>query len=133
MVTFIQTLRLSSYSLNSFSAGSVTNLLSNDAGQIEVNLWSFNFLWVSPIKLHLKFTIVFVYLAHIYRYFDYQFVFLAFCEIYHIDCCILHNSTSIVLYYLWSSLCMSPVGRFCLVEKHFDVLNVQNESTTKDG
>ncbi|CAF1175955.1 unnamed protein product, partial [Adineta ricciae] len=40
-----KTLRLSSYSLNSFSAGSVTNLLSNDAGQIEVNLWSFNFLW----------------------------------------------------------------------------------------
>ncbi|CAF1179985.1 unnamed protein product, partial [Adineta ricciae] len=44
-LVYRKTLRLSSYSLNNFTAGSVTNLLSNDAGQIEVNLSSFNFLW----------------------------------------------------------------------------------------
>jgi hypothetical protein len=42
--------RLSSHSLNSFSAGSITNLLSNDASQIEMTLMFLNFLWVENEK-----------------------------------------------------------------------------------
>jgi hypothetical protein len=42
-----QVLRLSSHSVNALSSGKIVNLLSNDAGQIEMALIFINFLWVS--------------------------------------------------------------------------------------
>lgn len=44
--SFLQVLRLSSRTLNEFSRGHITNIFSNDAGQIEMAVKNFNHLWV---------------------------------------------------------------------------------------
>ncbi|CAF4420884.1 unnamed protein product, partial [Adineta steineri] len=38
-------LRLSTHSMNNISSGKIMNLLSNDAGQIELALYFINNLW----------------------------------------------------------------------------------------
>ncbi|CAF1671793.1 unnamed protein product, partial [Adineta ricciae] len=48
---FRKILRLSSFQLNEVNSGKITNLLSNDACQIEMALLFFHHLWLSPIEI----------------------------------------------------------------------------------
>jgi len=45
-IFFLKILRLSSHSMNSLSSGQITNLISNDASQIEFVLCFIHYLWV---------------------------------------------------------------------------------------
>jgi len=40
-------LRLSSHSMNNLGSGQITNLLSNDASQIELALYFIHYIWVN--------------------------------------------------------------------------------------
>ncbi|CAF3694293.1 unnamed protein product [Adineta steineri] len=44
-------LRLSTHSMNNISSGKIMNLLSNDAGQIELALYFINNLWKTPLEI----------------------------------------------------------------------------------
>ncbi|CAF0900141.1 unnamed protein product [Rotaria sordida] len=52
-LVFRKVLRLSSYSMNNISSGKITNILSNDASQIETVLIFLNYLWLSPLEIAL--------------------------------------------------------------------------------
>ena len=42
----VKILRLSSHSMNNLSSGHITNLISNDASQIEMAFYFIHYLWV---------------------------------------------------------------------------------------
>ncbi|UJR31956.1 hypothetical protein I4U23_019429 [Adineta vaga] len=44
-------LRLSSHSMNTISSGQITNLVSNDASQIELAFYFFHYIWIAPLEM----------------------------------------------------------------------------------
>ena len=106
-----QVLRLSSHSLNGFSPGSITNLLSNDAGQIEMTLSYFNFLWVGKGRLdpgacfHSS-----PFSASTVGHLHCRLLLLAPREIHRIHRSRLHTGASPVQLDQWSSVCIPTVG-----------------------
>ena len=42
----LQILRLSSHSMNNLSSGQITNLVSNDAAQVEFLFYFMHYIWV---------------------------------------------------------------------------------------
>ncbi|CAF3968250.1 unnamed protein product [Rotaria sordida] len=69
---FRKLLRLSSHAFNSISSGEITNLLSNDATQIEMTLLFFNYLWqVSLIAI--SYTLVILVIQIIFSRFILHF------------------------------------------------------------
>ncbi|CAF0978516.1 unnamed protein product [Rotaria sordida] len=62
---FRKILRLSSHSVNSVSSGEITNLVSNDASQIELALYFVHYLWVASLEIVLVIIFFWKYVKYI--------------------------------------------------------------------
>jgi len=62
---FRKILRLSTHSMNNSNSGKVTNIVSNDAGQIEFLFYFLHYIWVAPIELALVITFLWGYVKYI--------------------------------------------------------------------
>ncbi|UJR21510.1 hypothetical protein I4U23_024596 [Adineta vaga] len=58
-------LRLSSYSMNKITSGEITNILSNDALQVQMVPIFFNTLWTSPIQIVLVFYVFWYFVKYV--------------------------------------------------------------------
>lgn len=107
--------------MNNLSSGQITNLISNDASQVDTVFYFLHYLWVWMKRSSAIFTLRFSHLGRSIGNNIGDPIFLAVCSLHCTDCCGIYSTTFNHSIITWSSICLSSVRRCLRIFPNNDV------------